>query len=334
MSELYLLTGAAGHLGTALIKQLIEQQKAVRALVLPGEMHLSKLVDSGAEIVYGDVRSLESLEPFFANPEGRDLVVIHAAGIVSIASRYVKMVQDVNVTGTKNIVELCKKHRVKRLVYVSSVHAIPEAPQGQTICEISQFDPQKVTGLYAKTKAEATQLVLDAAAEGLNACVVHPSGIIGPYDYGHGHLTQLIIDYLKGRLTACVNGGYDFVDVRDVAAGILSCCEKGEPGQCYILSGAYVDVKDLLFLLHEITGKRAIRTILPRWFAKCTAPLAELYYKLLRQPPLYTSYSLYTLAVNAKFSHEKASGLLGYQPRPLRQTLEDTASWLKAHGRV
>lgn len=335
MSQLYLLTGAAGHLGTALTMQLAEQHKAVRALVLPGETHLSKL-SSGpeVEIVYGDVCDIESLEPFFANPENKDLIVIHAAGIVSIASKYVQMVQDVNVSGTKNIVELCKKYQVKRLVYVSSVHAIPEAPQGETIVEVNRFSPDAVSGLYAKTKAQATQLVLDAAAEGLNACVVHPSGIIGPYDYGRGHLTQLLIDYLKGRLTACVNGGYDFVDVRDVASGILACCEKGEAGQCYILSGHYIAVKDLLFKLHELTGKRAIRTVLPRWFAKFTAPMAELYYKILRQPPLYTAYSLYTLAVNAKFSHEKASAALGYQSRPLEQTLLDTANWLKAHGRV
>lgn len=335
MGQLYLLTGAAGHLGTALLRQLAEQQKNVRALVLPGETHLAQLSSgSGVEVVYGDVRNLESLEPFFSNPNGEELIVIHAAGIVSIASGHIQVVHDVNVGGTRNILELCKKHQVKRLVHVSSVHAIPEAPAGQIIREVSHFDPNDVSGLYAKTKAEATQLVLDAAAQGLDACVVHPAGIIGPYDYGHGHLTQLIIDYLKGRLTACVNGGYDFVDVRDVAAGILACSESGRAGQCYILSGAYVQVKDLLFSLHELTGKRAIKTILPRWFAKMTAPLAELYYKILRQPPLYTSYSLYTLSANAQFSHEKASMELGYQPRPLEETLRDTATWLKEHNRV
>ena len=124
------------------------------------------------------------------------------------------------------------------------------------------------------------------------------------------------------------------MDVRDVAAGILACCENGRAGQCYILSGAYVQVKDLLFTLHELTGKRAIKTILPRWFAKMTAPLAELYYKILRQPPLYTSYSLYTLSANAQFSHEKASMELGYRPRPLEETLCDTAKWLKEHNRI
>ncbi len=334
MGELYLLTGAAGHLGTALVKLLKEKHKKIRALVLPEEKHLSQLSGEDIEIVYGDIRSKKSLEPFFQNPDHQELIVVHMAGIVSISSGHLQAVSDVNVGGTKNIVELCKKHRVKRLIYVSSVHAIPELPSGQTIREISQFDPSSVIGLYAKTKAEATQLVLNAAKEGLSASVVHPSGIIGPYDYGRGHLTQLVIDYLKGRLTACVNGGYDFVDVRDVAKGILACCEKGEAGECYILSGQYLAVKDLLYHLHLLTGKRAIKTILPRWFAKLTAPLAELYYKILRQPPLFTSYSLYTLACNANFSHEKATRSLGYQTRSLDETLLDTAAWLKAQGRV
>ena len=335
MSALYLLTGAAGHLGTALAHQLSSQGQSVRALVLPGDINAAHLAAlPGVETVFGEICNAKSLDSFFANPDGRELIVIHAAGIVSIASRHVQKVHDVNVGGTKNIIALCQKSKVKRMVYVSSVHAIAEAPTGTTICEAQQFNPSAVCGLYAKTKAEATQCVLDAARAGLNACIVHPSGIIGPYDYGHGHLTQLILDYMRGRLTACVKGGYDFVDVRDVAAGILACCEKGEAGACYILSGHYVAVKDLLFRLHQLTGKRAIKTVLPLWFARFTAPLSELYYKMLRQPPLYTAYSLYTLSSNASFSHEKASKQLGYQPRCLDETLLDTVAWLREQRRI
>ena len=162
MGELYLLTGAAGHLGTALVKLLKEKHKKIRALVLPEEKHLSQLSGEDIEIVYGDIRSKKSLEPFFQNPDHQELIVVHMAGIVSISSGHLQAVSDVNVGGTKNIVELCKKHRVKRLIYVSSVHAIPELPLGQTIREISQFDPSSVIGLYAKTKAAASQIVLNA----------------------------------------------------------------------------------------------------------------------------------------------------------------------------
>ena len=117
---------------------------------------------------------------------------------------------------------MCLKYHVKRLVYVSSVHAIPERPKDEVISEINQFDPRDVVGLYAMTKSKATQIVLGGVLLGLDAVVVHPSGIIGPNDYGHGYCTQLVMDYLDGRLTAGVNGGYDFVDVRDVADGVNS----------------------------------------------------------------------------------------------------------------
>ncbi len=324
---IYIVTGAAGHLGSTVVRKLLALGKTIRTLVLPHEMHKNDLI--GTEIYEGDVCNEESLEPLFATQDGEELIVIHCAGIVSIASGYHKIVYDVNVSGTRNVVDCCIKHHVKKLVYVSSVHAIPEKPKGEIITEISHFDPDQVVGLYAKTKSEATQIVLNAAAEGLDASVVHPSGICGPYDYGRGHITQLFKDYYKGSLTAAVKGGYDFCDVRDVADGIISCVENGKQGECYILSGKYYSIPDILEYFHEITGKKPIKTYLPLWFAKLTAPLAEVYYKILRQPPLYTSYSLYTLETNANFSNEKAKSWLGYHVRPITDTIKDMMNWMK-----
>lgn len=324
---IYIVTGAAGHLGSTVVRKLLALGKTIRTLVLPHEMHKNDLI--GTEIYEGDVCNEESLEPLFATQDGEELIVIHCAGIVSIASGYHKIVYDVNVSGTRNVVDCCIKHHVKKLVYVSSVHAIPEKPKGEIITEISHFDPGQVVGLYAKTKSEATQIVLNAAAEGLDASVVHPSGICGPYDYGRGHITQLFKDYYKGSLTAAVKGGYDFCDVRDVADGIISCVENGKQGECYILSGKYYSIPDMLEYFHEITGKKPIKTYLPLWFAKLTAPLAEVYYKILRQPPLYTSYSLYTLETNANFSNEKAKSWLGYHVRPITDTIKDMMNWMK-----
>lgn len=330
---LYLVTGALGHLGNTIIEKLVEKGCAVRGFALPNDQ-ATTFSSPLVEIVRGDVRDKESLRALFADTDGASLTVIHTAGIVSIASKYQQRVYDVNVEGTRHVVELCREYGVSKLVHVSSVHAIPERPKGETIKEISRFSPRDVVGLYAQTKSKASQLVLDAAKEGLNACVVHPSGIIGPGDYGHGHLTQLVMDYIDGRLTASVEGGYDFVDVRDVADGILACAESGRAGECYILSNRYCAVPELLQELHRLTGKREVKTVLPLWFAKLTAPLAEAYYKLRKQPPLYTAYSLYTLNSNAHFSHEKATKELRYQPRPLTETLRDTVCWLREHNRV
>ncbi len=329
MRKRYYLTGASGHLGTALARKLLARGDAVTALCLPDEQSPPE----GVRVVRGDVRDPASLAPFF-DGAGPDSVVLHCAGIVSISSGFQQAVYDVNVTGTKNVVEACRAHAVGRLVYVSSVHAIPEQPAGQVVTETDCFDPALVKGLYAKTKAEATAYVLAAAREGVPAVIVHPSGILGPYDKGHGHLTALVLDYCRRRLTAAVRGGYDLVDVRDVAAGVLAAAERGRTGACYILSNRYCTVHELLDTLHEITGQKQIKTYLPQWFVRATAPLSELYYKLRGVPPLYTGYSIYTLSTNANFSHEKADRELGYKTRPLEQTLRDTVAFLRSAGRL
>lgn len=332
MRNLYLVTGAAGHLGLTATRALVARGDAVRALVLPNDPIADHLPPE-AQVFIGDVRDRASLAAFFAPEPDARLIVIHCAGIVSIASRYEPAVHEVNVNGTKNIVDLCVEQQVQKLVYVSSVHAVPELPKGTTICEVCDFDPQSVVGLYAQTKAEATAYVLAAVRErGLDASIVHPSGICGPGDFGNNHLTQLIRDWHDGRLTAGIQGGYDFVDVRDVADGILRCCEHGEKGECYFLTNRYLTVSQIFDTLTELTGRRRIRTFLPLWFIRLTAPLAELYYRLLRQKPLYTSYSIHTLESNAVFSHEKAKQALGYEPRPFRETLADTLQWCEAAG--
>lgn len=333
MQEIYLITGANGHLGNTIIRMLAHAGKQVRALILPSD---EKLYYTHPNITsyMGDVRDIHSLDDFFALPENTQAIVVHAAGIVSIASKTTQLLYDVNVLGTENVLEQCRHINLKKLVYISSVHAIPEKPDKQKIYELDAFDPSKVKGAYAKTKALATRAVLNAAQQGMPACVVHPSGIIGPYDYGKGHITQLVVDYMKNRLLACVKGGYDFVDVRDVARGVISCCERGVAGQCYILSNEYYSAQDLLNTVHKVTGKRQIKTVLPLWFAKLTAPFAEAYYKLRRTPALYTSYSLYTLTSNSNFSHSKASAQLAYKTRPMAQTIKDTIAWLKKLKRI
>ncbi len=333
MSELYIVTGALGHLGSTIIQSLCAKGSCVRGFDLPHPT--TKDRDTGcARMYYGNICDPASLDALFADTDGSDVIVIHTAGIVSIASKINPQLKNVNVEGTRNIVEKCLQYHVKRLVYVSSVHAIPEAADGGLITEAGHFDPDLVHGPYAKTKAMATQIVLDGVKRGLDAVVVHPSGIIGPNDTGRSHTDRLISDYLNGKLTACVRGGYDFVDVRDAAEGTIAAAEKGKTGECYILSNRYYEISEILDAIHEVSGKKKIRTILPMWFAKLTAPLAELYYRIRKSPPLFTRYSLYTLTSNSNFSHKKAETDLGYKPRSIRQTLTDTVEFLKKTGQV
>lgn len=325
MRKLYIITGANGHLGNTIIRMLRKKGEQVRGLILPAEL----TEDSGSvHYIKGDVRTIETLETLFDKTADMDVFVIHTAGIITISEHVSKAIYDVNVTGTKNIIELCMKHHVHRLVYVSSVHAIPESSKLKVLKEISQFSPGLVTGGYAKTKAAATQAVLAAAAQGLNAIVVQPSGIIGPYDNSNNHLVQLVNDYINGRLPACVNGGYDFVDVRDVAIGCINAAEKGRSGECYILSNRHYEIKDVLKMVKNIQGGKWL-PILPMWVARVSVPFMECYAKCKKIRPLYTKYSLYALKSNDKFSHDKATRELNYRPRDLFQTITDTVKWLE-----
>lgn len=328
MKRLYIITGAAGHLGGTIIRCLRREDCEVRGLILPAEQGVG-----GENIRYysGDVTRPETLDAIFKDTEGREVIVIHTAGIISISDgeKELPRLRRVNVDGTRNIIAKCREYGVRRLIYVSSVHAIPEKPGRELISEVSYFTGSAVEGAYAASKAEATQAVLDAAAAGLDAVVVHPSGIIGPFDEGNNHLVQLIKMYMTGKLPAGVRGGYDFVDVRDVAWGCISAADRGESGSCYILSGRYATIRELLELTRRASNGRK-KFCLPAKLAAVFAPAFELYAKLKRTRPLYTRYALYTLQSNANFTHSKATHELDYNPRPLAETVADTVNYLKS----
>lgn len=334
MKNIFIVTGANGFLGNNIVRKLLKENAyEVRALVLP-EDKVNSLEGLDCKIYKGDVTKKETLKEIFEVEDNVKLYVIHCAAIVYIKSKYNQKVYDVNVNGTKNIIDKVLEKNAK-LVYVNSVHALPEKSNNELITEIQNFDEDKVVGEYAKSKAIAAKYVLEMVQNsGLDACIIHPSGIIGPNDFSNTHLTQLIIDFVNGRLKACVKGGYDFVDVRDVTNGVISACFNGKKGECYILSNRYVDIKELLDTISEVTGKKKIKSVLPMFFAKITAPLSEIYYRVLNQPPLYTRYSLYTLTSNSNFSNEKARKELGYNNRDLKDTIKDTIEWLNNNNKI
>ncbi len=335
--SIYLVTGAAGHLGSHVVKALIERGDRVRALLMPGEAFPPFVPDSARlEQVFGDVRDAEALSiRLFDGAEG-EAVVVHCAGIVEITGRPNRRLYDVNVGGTKNVVDACARFGARRLVYVSSVHAIPTLPRGQVMREIEAFDPEDVSGPYDKSKAEATRLVLERAKDGLDAVCVHPTGIIGPHANPAVGSARLISACLRGRLLAAVRGGFDFVDVRDVAEGILAAADGGKSGACYILSNRFVSFRELLDTLTRAAGLKRIRLYLPAKVALFFAPLAEAYYRVTRSAPLFTRYALETATRNALYSHEKATRELGYKTRSLARTMIDivAASGMKRKKRA
>lgn len=325
MKRLYIITGAKGHLASTIIQYLRNEDCHIRGLILPAE---SGKDDKQLTYYKGDVSKPETLEAVFSDTECNEVIVIHAAGIISIANEVTPQLYRVNVTGTRNIIDQCMRHHVKRLVYVSSVHAIPETDETATISETVNFSAYTVTGAYASTKAEATQAVLEAAKNGLDAVVVHPSGIVGPYDSGNNHIVQLIQMCMSGKLPAGVTGGYDFVDVRDVAKGCLQAAKNGRAGDCYILSNRYFTVRELLEYIRRVIGGKK-KPCLPIGLARSFVPFFEWIAKVSHTRPLYTKYSLYTISSNGHFSHDKATYELGYHPRDMQSTVRDTIRWLQ-----
>lgn len=325
MEKIYLITGATGFLGRMVAKQLAGQQKKVVGLRLPGDKaHL--LPDVEYEL--GDITKPYTLQKFFERADGKEAVVIHCAGLVTVAAEN-DQVWKVNVDGTRNIVDLCEKHKIVKFLYVSSVHAIREIEAGKMIKEETLFSASKVKGIYGKSKAEATAYVLKAAERGLNAMVVHPSGLIGPEDFSGGYMTQMVKAYLKGYFPCAVEGGYDFVDVRDVADGILKCIENGRAGETYILSNEYITVRRMFEVLSKVAGKKTPHGEVPLKAVRLIAPLFEKIEKALSRPLLVTPYSVYTLGSNGYFSHEKAEKELGYTVRPMEETLADMVMWME-----
>ena len=306
MKKIYIVTGANGFLGNNIIRKLEQDDNnEIRAFVLNGES-IKSLEKLKCKIYYGDVTKKETLLPLFENIDGKEVFVIHSAAVVYIKTKYNPLVYNVNVNGTKNIVDKVIETKAK-LIYISSVHAIPEKENNDLIEEITDFNPDEVHGLYAKTKTEAAKYVMNAVKnKNLNACIIHPSGIIGPYDYGNSHLTELVREVSNGKLFATVKGGYDFVDVRDVAAAIITASKKDNKGECYILSNRYITIKELSDLICDVQGIKKIKIVLPICLAKIIAPFFEAYYNLKKQTPLFTKYSLYTLSSNSNFSNKKA----------------------------
>ena len=326
MFDKYLVTGATGFLGRAVAEELVRRKAQVHALVLHDDPY-TDLLPKEVRTVIGDVCDKSSLSDFFADADSRTCV-IHCAGIVSVASRPGPRLYQVNVGGTWKVLRQCMEHDVGKMVYVSSVHAIPEKSKGCIISEDCEFSPGLVDGDYAKSKATATALVFDAAERGLNASIVFPSGIIGPGDLQGGSFTSMAKSFLSGKLPFAVRGGYDFVDVRDVARGILACSESGEPGKGYILSGCYVTIRRMLQLVGKAAKLKYRSICLPLGLARLAAPYYERRSLRERKPLFFTPYSVSVLASNGQFSHAAASERFAYQPRPIEETLGDMTAWL------
>lgn len=337
-NRIYLVTGAAGFLGSNVCAQLLEKGEKVRALVLPNDKSV-KYIPKDVEICLGDLCDVESLEKFFTVPEGMTSAIIHCASMVTVDPVYSEKLMAVNVTGTRNVITRCLAHpECEKMVYVSSTGAIPELPMGQKIKEVKKFepnDPTKVVGAYSQSKAKASQMVMDSVeVMGLKACIVHPSGILGPNDHAIGETTGTLLKIIKGEMPIGMQGSFNLCDVRDLAAGCIAAVDKGRIGEAYILANETVTLKDMCDMLHEECNCQKIKFYLPLDWADKIAHTLEKKAEKSGEKPMMTTFSVYNLARNNEFDYSKAKEELGYTTRSYKETIHDEVQWMKEEGLI
>jgi dihydroflavonol-4-reductase len=321
------VTGATGHIGANLVRALINEGRSTRCLV-----HVNCQAVDGLDIerFQGDVRDLESLCRAF---QGAD-VVYHLAASISLSMADWPMLEAINVTGTRNVVEACLRTGVRRLVHFSSIHALVQEPLTIPVDESRPLVESRHYPPYDRSKAAAEREVRRGMEKGLNAVIIYPTAIIGPYDYQLSYFGEALLAMAQRKLPALVTGGFDWVDVRDVVAGALLAEEKAPAGASYLLSGHWVSMCDIAAMVKEITGIATSRMVCPLWLARIGAPFIKVISQLNGKRPLYTSVSLRALKSNRHISHERATRELGYEPRPFRETLVDTLRWFEENGQL
>lgn len=316
-----IVTGGSGHIGNVLVRTLLS--KGYDVGIIDRDPKTDKAIaDLPVKYFQGDIRDKEFLLKTFKNAE----YVCHLAGIISIIPGKEDLLYNVNVEGTKLVAEACLESGVKRLLYTSSVHALYEPPKGTPIVE-KLAKPEEVLGEYAKTKVLATMEVQKATEKGLDAVIVYPSGVIGPYDFKDSEMGTLIKEAKNYTKFFYVDGGYNFVDVRDLTKGIILALEKGKKGEDYLLAGRDISIDELFKILAELTHTTGPKIKVPKGIVKLVVPLAENFYKLFKKKPILTKYSIDVLNSNYMIDSSKSIRELGYKNRDIRETIEDTLNW-------
>jgi len=320
------VTGATGHVGANLVRTLVDGGHRVRALVHNGNQR--GLEGVGCQLFDADLADVASLERAFDGCER----VFHLAARISIVPGDDALVHAVNVDGTRHVVAACEKTRVRRLIHFSSIHALSPDPHDQAIDETRALTSSPRMPPYDRSKADAERAVLAAVERGLDAVIVNPTAILGPHDYGPSAMGRVLLDLYHRKLPALVDGGFDWVDVRDVVSGAIAAADRAPRGARYLLSGARKTVAELASLVHQITGVRPPRLVSPMWLARVGAPFATAVARIAGKQPLYTRHSLHALRNHQLVSHDKATRELGYAPRPLVETLTAAYDWFREAG--
>ena len=301
MSVKYLVSGGEGALGKTIISMLLQRGEKVR--ILMSELSDTRIYrnNPNIEICYGISTDKDSMKEFFTLDDPRNVVLFHTDEYVSLSDKTNLTMRRVNVIGAENIVDMCLKRKVGKLVYLSSAYALNPEVKGDEIT--IHFDRNRVRGEYAKSKAEAASYVMEKIAlNRLNAVMVLPTFIIGPGYSDDYEINKVLNSYLNNGTVPPKEGGRAFVDVRDVAKCMLSLADKGEAGAGYIVSGDYKTSGEFFKDVNAVQGiDKPVKTASKLVYNKSLALLVDIYYKITHKENPKEAYTLFSENPDVRF---------------------------------
>ncbi len=331
MSVKYLVSGGEGALGKTVISMLLQRGEKVR--ILMSELSDTRIYrnNPNIEICYGISTDKDSMREFFELEDPRSAVLFHTDEYVSLSDSTNLTMRRVNVIGAENIVDMCLKRKVGKLVYLSSAYALNPEVSGDNIT--IHFDRNKVEGEYAKSKAEAAAYVMEKVAlNRLNAVMVLPTFIIGPGYSQDYEINKVLNSYLNNGTIPPKGGGRAFVDVRDVANAMLTLADKGEPGAGYIVSGDYKTSGEFFQDVNDIQGiEKPMKTASKLVMSKSLAKLVDFYYKITHKENPREAYTLFSENPDARFE-DNSKGILPETTISFKESLNDTIKGAQQGG--
>jgi dihydroflavonol-4-reductase len=328
-SNIALVTGASGFVGSAVARLLVERGFRVRALVRSSspQHHLAGL---DIEFVRGDLRDPESVRQAMAGVRW----VFHVAADYRLWARNPREIIDNNMLSTRIVMEEAQRAGVERIVYTSSVATLKTGPSADSSDETASMQEHQVIGTYKLSKLLAEKLVLDMAARGLPVTIVNPSTPIGPRDVKPTPTGRLIVEAAAGRVPVFVETGLNMVHVDDVAAGHLAALERGRIGERYILGGQNVSLSEILLTIATQTGRRPPRMKIPRGAIFPVAVVAEAVARRTGREPFVTVDGLRMSKNRMFFTAAKAEQELGFRARPYAEGIQDAIEWFRGAGHL
>ncbi|MBL8610931.1 MAG: NAD-dependent epimerase/dehydratase family protein [Myxococcales bacterium] len=330
MRPLAVITGASGLLGGNLAALLLERGLRVRATKRPSTK-VVHLAPYDIEWVPGELDDERALAEAFAGAD----VVFHCAALVSILKTATPEIVAANVQGTRNVVAAVRAAKCGRLVHVSTTAAVGVSRDGRPSTEDAtwNFDEFGLADGYSITKRDAERVVKAAADEGLDAVIVNPGYMFGPLDEKPSS-GSLIVDLVKGKVPGLVPGKNSFCDARDVAAGMIAAFEKGARGERYILAGENLRYDDLMGRVARIAGVPAPRRRIPFFAAMGLGLVGDLRAALGSMPVVTSTTVRYGFSDRFVFSSERARRELGYENRPVDDSIRDAIAWFRETGKL